>query len=54
MNQLANFSYDPAKCSLAESLFKALSTLESNLPPELTVVDFFRTLEQPPEKSLGD
>lgn len=54
MNQLANFSYDPAKCSLAESLFKALSQLESNLPPELTVVDFFRTLEQPPEKALGD
>lgn len=54
MNQLSNFSYDPAKCSLAESLFSALSKLESNLPAELSVVDFFRTLEQPPEKSLGD
>lgn len=54
MNALANYSYDPAKCSLATSLFTALSTIESNLPPELTVVDFFRTLEQPPEKALGD
>ena len=54
MNQLENFSYDPAKCSLATSLFKALGKIEANLPPELTVVDFFRTLEQPPEKALGD
>lgn len=54
MNQLANFSYDPAKCSLAESLFKALGQIDANLPAELTVVDFFRTLEQPPEKALGD
>ena len=54
MNALANYSYDPAKCSLATSLFSALSKIESNLPPELTVVDFFRTLEQPPEKALGD
>jgi arginyl-tRNA synthetase len=54
LNALANYSYDPAKCSLATSLFSALSKIESNLPPELTVVDFFRTLEQPPEKALGD
>lgn len=54
MNQLENFSYDPAKCSLATSLFKALGKIEANLPAELTVVDFFRTLEQPPEKTLGD
>ncbi len=54
MNQLSNFSYDPAKVSLATSLFAALSKLESNIPPELTVVDFFKTLEQPPEKTLGD
>jgi arginyl-tRNA synthetase len=54
VNQLANFSYDPAKCSLATSLFKALQTIESAIPAELTVVDFFKTLEQPPEKSLGD
>jgi arginyl-tRNA synthetase len=54
VNQLANFSYDPAKCSLAESLFRALQTIDLNLPAELTVVDFFRTLEQPPEKALGD
>ncbi|MBY0416334.1 MAG: arginine--tRNA ligase, partial [Bdellovibrionales bacterium] len=54
MNQLANFSYDPAKCSLAESLFQALSKIEANIPAELSVVDFFKTLEQPPEKSLGD
>ena len=54
MNALSNFSYDPAKVSLATSLFAALAKIESNLPPELTVVDFFRTLEQPPEKTLGD
>lgn len=54
MNSLSNFSYDPAKCSLAESLFKALQTIEPALPAELTVVDFFKTLEQPPEKALGD
>lgn len=54
MNSLSNFSYDPAKCSLAESLFKALNTLSTEVPSELTVVDFFKTLEQPPEKALGD
>lgn len=54
MNQLENFSYDPAKCSLATSLFKALGKIEANLPAELSVVDFFKTLEQPPEKALGD
>jgi arginyl-tRNA synthetase len=54
VNQLANFSYDPAKCSLATSLFKALQTIEPAIPAELTVVDFFKTLEQPPEKALGD
>jgi len=54
VNQLANFSYDPAKCSLATSLFKALQTIEPALPAELSVVDFFKTLEQPPEKALGD
>jgi arginyl-tRNA synthetase len=54
LNALSNYSYDPAKVSLATSLFKALGKLESNLPPELSVVDFFRTLEQPPEKALGD
>lgn len=54
MNQLANFSYDPAKCSLATSLFKALLTIEPAIPAELSVVDFFKTLEQPPEKALGD
>lgn len=54
MNSLSNFSYDPAKCSLAESLFKALQAIEPALPAELSVVDFFKTLEQPPEKALGD
>jgi arginyl-tRNA synthetase len=52
--ELSNYSYDPAKCSLAESLFSALKKIEANLPAELSVVDFFRTLEQPPEKALGD
>lgn len=55
MNQLAAFSYDPAKCSLATSLFEALKkTANDNLPEELSAVDFFKGLEQPPEKSLGD
>lgn len=55
MNQLAAFSYDPAKCSLATSLFEALKkTASENLPEELSAVDFFKGLEQPPEKSLGD
>jgi arginyl-tRNA synthetase len=54
LNSLANYSYDPAKVSLATSLFAALVKIESNLPQELTVVDFFRTLEQPPEIALGD
>lgn len=55
MNQLAAFSYDPAKCSLATSLFEALKkTASDNLPEELSAVDFFKGLEQPPEKSLGD
>lgn len=55
MNQLAAFSYDPAKCSLATSLFEALKkTTSDNLPEELSAVDFFKGLEQPPEKSLGD
>lgn len=54
MSALTNYSYDPAKVSLATSLFSALGKIESNLPAELSVVDFFKTLEQPPEKSLGD
>jgi len=55
VNQLAAFSYDPAKCSLATSLFEALKkTANDNLPEELSAVDFFKGLEQPPEKSLGD
>ena len=55
MNHLQEFSYDPAKCSLATSLFAALEKIAgATLPAELTVVDFFRTLEQPPEKALGD
>lgn len=53
MNSLDNFKYDPAKCSLAETLFAALSKL-GELPEDLTVLDFFKSLEQPPEKSLGD
>lgn len=53
MTPLANYSYDPAKSSLANSLFAALAKMET-LPANLTVEDFFKTLEQPPEKSLGD
>jgi arginyl-tRNA synthetase len=54
VTQMANFSYDPAKFSLANSLFAALAKIESNLPADLGVADFFKTLEQPPEKALGD
>ena len=54
MSALSTFSYDPAKVSLADSLFQALQKIEPNVPAELNVVDFFKTLEQPPEKSLGD
>ncbi|MGZ3788504.1 MAG: arginine--tRNA ligase [Bacteriovorax sp.] len=55
MNQLENYKYDPAKCSLAESLFQALKKNAGEaLPSDLSVLDFFKALEQPPEKSLGD
>ena len=55
MNQLQSFSYDPAKCSIATSLFFALSKIAAGeLPSEITLVDFFKGLEQPPEKTLGD
>ncbi|RPJ76388.1 MAG: arginine--tRNA ligase, partial [Alphaproteobacteria bacterium] len=55
MNQIDTFSYDPAKYSLANSLFEALGKIAgSNLPEELSFVDFFKALEQPPEKNLGD
>lgn len=53
MTPLTNYAYDPAKFSLANSLFAALGRIET-LPADLTVGDFFKTLEQPPEKSLGD
>jgi arginyl-tRNA synthetase len=54
VTQMANFSYDPAKFSLANSLYAALAKIESNLPADIGVADFFKTLEQPPEKALGD
>lgn len=54
MNLLEEYNYDAAKCSLASSLFEALKKIETNLPLELTVLDFFKSLEQPPEKALGD
>ncbi len=54
LTSLATYSYDPAKCSLANSLYIAMGRIESELPAELTVVDFFKALEQPPERSLGD
>ncbi len=55
MNLLENYKYDPAKCSLAETLFGALKkNAGGELPSDLSVVDFFKALEQPPEKSLGD
>ncbi len=55
MNDLENYKYDPAKSSLATSLFEALTKVaQGNIPEELSVVDFFKALEQPPEKALGD
>ncbi|MBP9680917.1 MAG: arginine--tRNA ligase [Bacteriovorax sp.] len=55
MNLLDNYHYDPAKCSLAEGLFLALKKIAGDtLPEDLTVIDFFKALEQPPEKALGD
>jgi arginyl-tRNA synthetase len=55
VNVLENFTYDPAKCSLAEGLYSALSKIAAgNLPEEISALDFFKSLEQPPEKALGD
>ena len=55
MNQLDNFSYDPAKCSLANSLLGALEKASGgNLPTEIDLLYCFKALEQPPEKTLGD
>lgn len=55
MSQLTNFNYDPAKCSLAKSLFEALKkTSGDNLPAEIDELVCFKSLEQPPEKTLGD
>lgn len=53
MNQLENVSYDKAKCALAITLFESLKSIEPNLE-NITVMDFFKTLEQPPERTLGD
>ena len=52
VDQLENFNYDQAKCSLATTLFDALKSLGET--EGITVVDFFKALEQPPEKALGD
>lgn len=55
MNQFDNFSYDPAKCSLATSLYSALLKASGGtLPPDIDLLVCFKALEQPPEKSLGD
>lgn len=55
LNNLENYNYDPAKLSLATSLFEALKKVSAGADlGELSVVDFFKALEQPPEKNLGD
>lgn len=54
MDLFKNYKYDPAKISLANSLYKALKQIEANLPVELSPLDFFKSMEQPPEKELGD
>jgi arginyl-tRNA synthetase len=43
-------TYDPAKLSLAESLSSVLNKLGTNFE----VQDLFKSIEQPPETSLGD
>ena len=42
---LNQYMYDPAKCSLAETLFEGLKKINGNELSEITVVDFFKTLE---------
>ena len=54
MNSLSSFLYDPAKCSLATSLYNCLLKISPEFPSDISVLDFFKTLEQPPEKTLGD
>jgi arginyl-tRNA synthetase len=53
-NLLKPFSFDPAKCSLAESIYNSFLVLSENNSFELTVVDFFKGLELPKDKSMGD
>jgi arginyl-tRNA synthetase len=55
MNTLLKpFSYDPAKCSLAETVFDAFLKISNGNAFELTVVDFFKGLELPKDKAMGD
>jgi arginyl-tRNA synthetase len=55
VNQLDNYSYDPAKCSLATSLYAALEKAAGGaLPADIDLLVCFKALEQPPEKTLGD
>jgi arginyl-tRNA synthetase len=55
LNQiLLPFSYDPAKCSLAETVFQAFLKLSNDQKFELSEVDFFKGLELPKDRSMGD
>jgi arginyl-tRNA synthetase len=55
VNQLDSFNYDPAKSALAQSLFSALEKVSGgNLAADIDLLVCFKSLEQPPEKSLGD
>lgn len=52
---MENLNYDPAKFSLAQSLFLALKkNAGDTLPEDIGPIDFFKALEQPPEKAMGD
>ncbi len=55
MNQLEAYDYDPAKSSLAKTLFESLKKIATdNVTSDIGPIDFFKALEQPPEKNLGD
>ncbi len=51
---LMPFSYDPAKCSLAETVFQAFRKISGGESHSLSAVDFFKTLELPKDRSMGD
>ncbi len=51
---LKPYSYDPIKCTLAEALYECFNSLLNGVETEITVTDFFKSLELPKDKSMGD